>query len=346
MVVEYIAIRCFSCGVFQVQQQKKKNEFQCRVCGTKQSVRKVYARSYKAADIRPLVQEYNMKRGEKEEQEAAMKKVELQRKFEENQINTIEDSLCQDEDKLMVFSKTSTPIQNNWQQYVDDDNNDDNKINEYQSGQSESAAVSKSNDRRDIEFVTELPTRTRQLSRRKQKRNDICSQIQLKDEEPERSLLSSHSVTLPTKRKSNSNISQSPNKTFKSQYHRDVKFAPINRKVVGYRPPDSSNTIAPSKYDVEIESAIASIRNDSNELTSPITDEFKTDDSNGFCTELIDKKRQNSLPLTTTKTTNSNAIVNTSTDTEVIETRRRTPSLEASKPKPSYWDQLDRKSVV
>jgi predicted RNA-binding Zn-ribbon protein involved in translation (DUF1610 family) len=87
MVVEYIAVRCFSCNIFQVQQQKKKNVFQCRVCGTKQSVRKVYARAYKAADIRPLVQEYNLKSGEQQERETQLRKIELEKRIQQEIIN-------------------------------------------------------------------------------------------------------------------------------------------------------------------------------------------------------------------------------------------------------------------
>lgn len=67
---EHIVVRCYSCQSFQAQQLRKTNDFVCKMCGSKQSVRKIYARSFKAADIRPIVQEYNMKRGEIEEEAA------------------------------------------------------------------------------------------------------------------------------------------------------------------------------------------------------------------------------------------------------------------------------------
>jgi len=70
---EHIVVRCYACQSFQAQQLRKTNDFVCKMCGSKQSVRKIYARSFKAADIRPIVQEYNMKRGEIEEEEAKVK---------------------------------------------------------------------------------------------------------------------------------------------------------------------------------------------------------------------------------------------------------------------------------
>lgn len=75
---EHVAVRCYSCQSFQAQQLRKTNDFVCKMCGAKQSVRKIYARSFKAADIRPIVQEYNMKRGEIEEDEAQLKVVQVE----------------------------------------------------------------------------------------------------------------------------------------------------------------------------------------------------------------------------------------------------------------------------
>lgn len=44
-------VRCFSCEAFQVDQKKKVNKFVCKVCNSKQSVRKVCD-----ADIEVLAQ--------------------------------------------------------------------------------------------------------------------------------------------------------------------------------------------------------------------------------------------------------------------------------------------------
>ncbi|KAJ3079373.1 hypothetical protein HDU99_010968 [Rhizoclosmatium hyalinum] len=59
-------VRCFQCSAFVVQQEKKSNKWQCTLCGSKQSVTKVYFESHVAADTRAAVQELNMRRGENE----------------------------------------------------------------------------------------------------------------------------------------------------------------------------------------------------------------------------------------------------------------------------------------
>ncbi|ORY40488.1 hypothetical protein BCR33DRAFT_852798 [Rhizoclosmatium globosum] len=59
-------VRCFQCSAFVVQQEKKSNKWQCTLCGSKQSVTKVYFESHVAGDTRAAVQELNMRRGENE----------------------------------------------------------------------------------------------------------------------------------------------------------------------------------------------------------------------------------------------------------------------------------------
>jgi len=63
---EYIAIQCFDCRTAQCIQKPKSGKFVCRLCNAKQSVRTVFAISFQAKDIRPVVQQINMKRGERE----------------------------------------------------------------------------------------------------------------------------------------------------------------------------------------------------------------------------------------------------------------------------------------
>ena len=58
----FIGVRCV-CGAFQVIQAPKNKKFNCKVCGAKaQSVRKVYARSTAAKDVRGVVMALNMTR--------------------------------------------------------------------------------------------------------------------------------------------------------------------------------------------------------------------------------------------------------------------------------------------
>ncbi|DBA86120.1 hypothetical protein WJX77_006607 [Trebouxia sp. C0004] len=65
---EFICVQCFTCETFQVQQVKKTAKFTCRMCQAPQSVRKTYAVSTQAKDIRSVVVELNAKRCEAEQQ--------------------------------------------------------------------------------------------------------------------------------------------------------------------------------------------------------------------------------------------------------------------------------------
>ena len=66
---EFICVECFSCKTFQSIIVSKKAKFQCKICNEKQSVRKIFAISEKAKDIRLVVQNLNENRGQMEEQE-------------------------------------------------------------------------------------------------------------------------------------------------------------------------------------------------------------------------------------------------------------------------------------
>ena len=59
---------CAFCQAFQVQQVKKVAKFSCTLCGSKQSVLRVYAISGSAKDVRGVVQRLNMARGSQAEQ--------------------------------------------------------------------------------------------------------------------------------------------------------------------------------------------------------------------------------------------------------------------------------------
>lgn len=64
MSLAFLALQCFSCDAFQVQQAKKVPKWCCVLCGSKQSVRKIFAKSASAKDVRTRVQQLNMARGE------------------------------------------------------------------------------------------------------------------------------------------------------------------------------------------------------------------------------------------------------------------------------------------
>ncbi|ORX69820.1 hypothetical protein K493DRAFT_364437 [Basidiobolus meristosporus CBS 931.73] len=62
-------VRCYvdTCGIFQSQQVKKAPKWQCKVCGEKQSIKRVYFDSENAKDCRQAVQQLNLKRKELDE---------------------------------------------------------------------------------------------------------------------------------------------------------------------------------------------------------------------------------------------------------------------------------------
>ncbi|XP_051871178.1 MRN complex-interacting protein isoform X2 [Pristis pectinata] len=62
MAPQFQALRCCSCLTYQVQQVKKSKKWNCKLCGEKQSVLKVYGQG-SGADCRQHVQKLNMLRG-------------------------------------------------------------------------------------------------------------------------------------------------------------------------------------------------------------------------------------------------------------------------------------------
>ncbi|KAK9811466.1 hypothetical protein WJX72_004434 [[Myrmecia] bisecta] len=74
---EFHAVQCFQCQTFQVQQVKKVAKFSCSLCGCKQSVRKAYAISAQAKDIRLVVQQLNLKRQKADEQQGAEREADI-----------------------------------------------------------------------------------------------------------------------------------------------------------------------------------------------------------------------------------------------------------------------------
>ncbi|KAL9665266.1 hypothetical protein QQ045_020681 [Rhodiola kirilowii] len=62
MAPTFIAVQCFQCLTMQVKMKNRSNKWSCVVCNEKHSVRKVYAHSSMAKDVRKFVQSFNMSR--------------------------------------------------------------------------------------------------------------------------------------------------------------------------------------------------------------------------------------------------------------------------------------------
>ena len=70
MPQEFQVLRCYSCETFNTDIVKKNNtKWQCKMCGEKQSVKKVYFQSSSAQDCRQAVQALNENRANKDEQQ-------------------------------------------------------------------------------------------------------------------------------------------------------------------------------------------------------------------------------------------------------------------------------------
>jgi predicted RNA-binding Zn-ribbon protein involved in translation (DUF1610 family) len=64
----HVVVQCCSCAQFQVQSRKKVNTWSCPLCGTRQSIRKVYLESESAAECRQLVMQLSQAYGEQRDQ--------------------------------------------------------------------------------------------------------------------------------------------------------------------------------------------------------------------------------------------------------------------------------------
>ncbi|KAL3617764.1 hypothetical protein CASFOL_038085 [Castilleja foliolosa] len=99
MPTTFIAVHCFQCGTMQVKQQKKSsNKWICVVCNQKQSVRKVFAQSAMARDVRVFVQSFNMSR----------------------QLSDQKQSLSEELESFDSESQDRKLKRNDWSEYVDD----------------------------------------------------------------------------------------------------------------------------------------------------------------------------------------------------------------------------------
>ncbi|KAL4451795.1 hypothetical protein ABPG75_007457 [Micractinium tetrahymenae] len=87
----WLVVCCHACGKFQVDQEKKVKKWQCKVCGEKQSLQRIYARSHSAKDCRQVVQKYNSARGEVEAEDTERA---LQQAYAEAEDGYDEDAAC------------------------------------------------------------------------------------------------------------------------------------------------------------------------------------------------------------------------------------------------------------
>ncbi|CAA0830125.1 Unknown protein [Striga hermonthica] len=99
MGANFIAVECFHCCTMQVKQQKKSSnsKWNCVVCNQKQSVRKVFAQSSMARDVRKFVQASNMSRQMSDQTHLEVETLEIQERPKRNDWNEyvdVDDKSC------------------------------------------------------------------------------------------------------------------------------------------------------------------------------------------------------------------------------------------------------------
>lgn len=137
---EFIIVQCYKCDSFQVCQRRKDSKFSCKICRSSQSVRRIFAKSFNAAHLRPLVQQANLSRGNAEQF------------FEETQQQTTEPETPQSASQRII----QPPTQSRWKRFAE----------EVEAQQYEKREDYQSNDDGDDQIVTSLPDR---VGRKKRK---------------------------------------------------------------------------------------------------------------------------------------------------------------------------------
>ena len=110
MPQEFLALCCYNCHMFQVQQRTKTKKWACKTCGSKQSIIKVYASSSKAAEVRPVVQNLNLKKGQLQEERS-------KKCYDQEQ---------EREEELVSREEQEEQVREKWGRYLDDDDQEQN----------------------------------------------------------------------------------------------------------------------------------------------------------------------------------------------------------------------------
>jgi hypothetical protein len=117
----FLIVRCCDCGHFSVKAETKSPKWACKLCGEKQAQARVFASAAKAADLRPLVQEYNLKRGAYED---------TQRQVAVRVQDAIVEAIRETDNAVVDCASVGV---NEWEQFVqsnDDDDGDDSESND------------------------------------------------------------------------------------------------------------------------------------------------------------------------------------------------------------------------
>ncbi|CAI5766727.1 Hypothetical predicted protein [Podarcis lilfordi] len=112
MAQQFQVLRCCFCNVFQVQQIKKSQKWNCKVCDEKQSILKIFGQG-SGSDCRRHVQKLNLLQGQVEQEPTEMlrSKEEPIKRDGENTIVKLEENSGRQEEKVKLVSR--------WTKYLD-----------------------------------------------------------------------------------------------------------------------------------------------------------------------------------------------------------------------------------
>lgn len=174
---EFLGLQCFKCEAFQVQQKKKTNKWKCAICQSKQTVRKIYAVSAKAKEVRGVVMDLNMRRGEAEVSDfnnlGQEEPVPEPASSSNSSLFTFNDhSRINTETSFSMKSDEQNRTSSKWNRFLPNEENHDNSI--FNQPESDSTAI----------FVTDISEMKKskkgkaKLSARKRKREPIKSRAE------------------------------------------------------------------------------------------------------------------------------------------------------------------------
>ncbi|XP_038652141.1 MRN complex-interacting protein isoform X1 [Scyliorhinus canicula] len=110
MAQQFQALRCCFCKIYQVHQVKKSKKWNCKLCGEKQSLLKVYGQG-SGADCRRHVQKLNLLQGESmQAMEAAAWSIEE---------STCSSTVCNSGRFCTMSDQVESPASNRWSVYLD-----------------------------------------------------------------------------------------------------------------------------------------------------------------------------------------------------------------------------------
>ena len=85
----FYVLKCYNCSIYLVQQHTKNHKFECRRCGSKQSIQHKYYEAEDSKLCRQICMELNMKQGERNEQKILRPRNDFPNQYQNNDTNML-----------------------------------------------------------------------------------------------------------------------------------------------------------------------------------------------------------------------------------------------------------------